>query len=179
MRAGEFQRPATFERDRMLVLRSLFWTILLPGTVTVYIPYLIVTRWRPAVLGSWGVAQGLALIPMGVGAAILLHCIWVFARVGRGTLAPVDAPRRLVVQGLYRYVRNPMYVGVQLILLGEALLFESIAFLEYAVGWLVAVNLFVVLYEEPVLRRQFGESYERYCRAVGRWVPGKPFNDAG
>jgi len=163
----------------MLLLRSIFWTILVPGTVTVYIPYLIVTRWRPTVLESWGVLQFLALIPMGVGAAILLHCIWMFAWVGRGTLAPVDAPRHLVVQVLYRYVRNPMYVGVLLILLGETLLFESVLLLEYAVGWLVVFHLWVVVYEEPTLRRQFGESYERYCRTVGRWVPGKPFNPAG
>jgi protein-S-isoprenylcysteine O-methyltransferase Ste14 len=142
----------------------------------VYIPYLIVTRWRPTAFPGWDVAQGLSLIPMVVGAAILLHCIRMFAWVGRGTLVPFDAPRKLVVQGLYRYVRNPMYVGVLLILLGEALLFESVALLEYAAGWFVVINLVVLLYEEPMLRSQFGESYERYRRAVGRWVPGKPYN---
>jgi protein-S-isoprenylcysteine O-methyltransferase Ste14 len=162
----------------LLLLRSIVWTIVVPGTVTVYIPYLIVTRWRPTVFQGWEVPQFLALIPMGVGAAILLHCIWLFAWVGRGTLAPVDAPRRLVIQGLYRYLRNPMYVGVLLILLGEAFFFSSMAILEYAVGWFVVINLVVLLYEEPILRHQFGESYERYCRAVRRWWPGGPYNPA-
>ena len=163
----------------MLVLRSIIFTILVPGTVTVYIPYLIVTRWRPTAFPGWDVAQVLSLMPMAVGAAILLHCIWMFAWVGRGTLVPFDAPRQLVVQGLYRYVRNPMYVGVLLILLGEAALFESRVILEYTAGWFVVVNLVVLLYEEPMLRSQFGESYKQYCRAVRRWIPGKPYNPAG
>jgi protein-S-isoprenylcysteine O-methyltransferase Ste14 len=69
-----------------------------------------------------------------------------------------------------------MYLGVLLILLGEALLFDSMPVLEYAVGWFVLINLVVLLYEEPTLRRQFGESYDRYCRIVHRWLPGNPFN---
>jgi protein-S-isoprenylcysteine O-methyltransferase Ste14 len=162
-----------------LFLRSLFWTVLMPGTVTLYIPYLIVTRWSPAVIVRWGAAQLLSLIPIALGAAILLHCIWNFAVIGRGTLSPLDAPRRLVVQGLYRYVRNPMYVGVIMILSGEALLFESLALLKYAGGCFLLFNLVIMLYEEPMLRSQFGKSYERYCRNVGRWLPGKPFKDAG
>jgi protein-S-isoprenylcysteine O-methyltransferase Ste14 len=144
--------------------------------VVIYIPYLIVSQWRPAELENWGVPQYLGLIPITIGTAILLHCIWTFAIVGRGTLSSFDAPKHLVVQGLYRYVRNPMYLGVLLILLGEALLFDSMPVLEYAVGWFVLINLVVLLYEEPTLRRQFGESYDRYCRIVHRWLPGNPFN---
>lgn len=162
-----------------LFLRSLFWTVLMPGTVTIYIPYLIVTRWSPAAITRLGAAQLLSLIPILLGAAILLHCIRSFAVIGRGTLSPLDAPRLLVIKGLYRYIRNPMYVGVILILLGEALLFESLVLLEYAAGCFVLFNLMIMLYEEPALRSRFGESYLRYCRAVGRWLPGKPFKDAG
>ncbi|HMB90041.1 MAG TPA: isoprenylcysteine carboxylmethyltransferase family protein [Rhodothermales bacterium] len=161
-----------------LLLRSLFWTMLLPGTVTLYIPYLIVTRWYPTMLGPWNVVQLLSLIPIVLGAAILLHCIWGFAVIGRATLSPLDAPRHLVVQGLYRYVRNPMYVGVLMILIGEALLFISVPLIVYAMGFFALVNLFIIFYEEPTLRRQFGASYERYCHAVGRWLPGRPFNEA-
>lgn len=170
--------PANIFAWAALGLRSLFWTILVPGTVTLLIPYLIVTRWWPTTLVSWNVAQFLSLIPTVLGAAILLHCIWSFAVLGRGTLSPLDAPRRLVVQGLYRYVRNPMYVGVLMILSGEALLFESVALLAYAVGWFVWINLVIIFYEEPGLRSRFGASYERYSRAVGRWLPGNPFDDA-
>jgi len=113
-------------------------------------------------LGSVAIAAGLLLL----GA-----CIWEFARSGRGTLSPLDPPTALVVRGLYRYVRNPMYLGVTTIILGEALLTGSVALLVYWVVWFVAVNLFVLGYEEPTLRRQFGASYEEYTRRVGRWIP--------
>lgn len=91
--------------------------------------------------------------------------------MGRGTLSPVDPPRELVIRGLYRYVRNPMYVGVSLIVLGEAALTRSRALLLYWAVFFAAVNVFVIGYEEPNLRRRFGESYERYTQRVGRWIP--------
>jgi protein-S-isoprenylcysteine O-methyltransferase Ste14 len=101
----------------------------------------------------------------------LIASILEFARSGRGTLSPVDPPRALVVQGLYRYVRNPMYLGVSLILLGEAALSGSGDLLLYGLVWFLAANFFVMGYEEPRLRRRFGAGYERYARAVGRWIP--------
>jgi protein-S-isoprenylcysteine O-methyltransferase Ste14 len=159
----------------ILLLRSLFFTILLPGTVTVLIPGRIVSREGLLPLRVVSPWQYLALVPVAVGTAILARCIWEFASRGRGTLAPIDPPRRLVVTGLYRYVRNPMYVGVLTVLLGEAALFRSVDLLEYAAVFFVIVNLFVLLYEEPALRRRFGESYEHYRRAVRRWVPGRPY----
>ena len=115
--------------------------------------------------------QLLALLAIGVGAALLVTCIWEFAASGRGTLSPVDPPRELVVRGLYRYVRNPMYLSVTMIVLGEVLLTGSRPLLAYWAIWFAAVNLFVIGYEEPTLRRRFGESYERYTRDVGRWLP--------
>ena len=160
-------------RELFLLIRSLFWTAVGPGTVTLVIPYLIVTRWQPAIIGIWGVAQFVSLILMAFGAAILFYSIWRFAADGRGTLSPLDAPRQLVVHGLYRYVRNPMYLGVLLILLGEAALFESVGLAGYALAWFIVVNVVILVYEEPALRRQFGVTYERYCSDVGRWIPRK------
>ena len=110
-------------------------------------------------------------MPIVFGACVYFWCAWDFATHGRGSPAPVAPPKQLVARGLYRHVRNPMYVGVAAILLGEALLFASLALLWYAVAIVFGFNLFVLLYEEPTLRRKFGDAYERYCRAVPRWIP--------
>lgn len=153
-----------------LTLRSLLWTFLLPGMVAGYVPwrYFGVSRarveWRDPL-------HVVAVAAIACGAALLAACIWEFARSGRGTLSPVDPPRELVARGLYRYVRNPMYLAVTTVLLGELLLQPSRALLWYVAGWLVAVNVFVLAYEEPMLRSQFGESYDRYRSAVRRWLP--------
>jgi len=153
----------------MLLLRSLFFTFLLPGTVTVLIPYWIVSSRDFRLFSRWFQYLGIPLIL--IGAAGLLACIWQFFSEGRGTLAPVDAPRELVVRGLYKYVRNPMYVFVVTILIGEAILFTSTAIIVEAVIFIVLAYLFVLFYEEPALHRQFGESYEKYTQRVGRWIP--------
>ncbi len=100
-----------------------------------------------------------------------MWCILTFALLGRGTPAPFDPPRRLVVRGPYRYVRNPMYLGAGLALAGAALFYETGVLWAYAGGFLVLTHLLVVLYEEPTLRRTFGEDYETYCRQVRRWWP--------
>jgi len=153
-----------------LTLRSLLWTVLLPGFFAGYVP------WRFFGLGAVqpdlrDPRQLLGLILLIAGVALLATCIWEFARSGRGTLSPADPPRELVVRGLYRYVRNPMYLSVTAIVMGEVLLTRSRALFAYWAVWFVAVNLFVVGYEEPTLRRQFGSSYEDYVRHVGRWLP--------
>ena len=158
----------------MLALRSLFFTIIIPGTITVLIPYLIVSGNGGRIPQQWGMPQVFGAAAAVVGAVILLRCIWEFMVTGRGTLAPVDPPTQLVVRGLYRYVRNPMYLGAFTMLLGEAAFFQSSPLLLYAVAWFVIINLIVLLYEEPVLRRRFGDSYERYTAVVHRWVPTKP-----
>jgi protein-S-isoprenylcysteine O-methyltransferase Ste14 len=153
-----------------LAARSLLWTLLLPGVMAGYLP------WRFFGLSQVRIRPGdpvdlLGVLAIAVGAALLGTCIFEFARSGRGTLAPVDPPKELVVQGLYRYVRNPMYLSVATIHIGECLLTRSAPMLEFAAGFFVAVNLFVIGYEEPALRRQFGDSYERYAQRVGRWLP--------
>ena len=157
-----------------LVLRSLLWTILLPGVVAGYVP------WRYFGLGrvrldALNPAQLVGLIGIGVGAVLLGACIFEFARTGRGTLSPVDPPRHLVVRGLYRYVRNPMYLAVTTIVLGEVLVTRSSALAFYWIVWFAAVNLFVIGYEEPTLRHRFGASYDEYSGHVGRWIPRAPF----
>jgi protein-S-isoprenylcysteine O-methyltransferase Ste14 len=156
-------------RDLWLALRSVFWFLVLPGISVGYIPWILGVRnaqpdWRNP-------ADVAAIAVIAVGALVLLTCAWEFAHNGRGTLSPVDAPRELVVQGLYRYVRNPMYVGGVLILAGDVWLIRSAGLLLYAAIWFSAVNVFVILYEERVLRRRFGASYENYTRRVHRWVP--------
>jgi protein-S-isoprenylcysteine O-methyltransferase Ste14 len=153
-----------------LALRSLLWTLLLPGFFAGYAP------WRYFGLAdvdfSWrDPMHVIGAVLVASGAALLIACIVEFARSGRGTLSPADPPKELVVQGLYRYVRNPMYLSVTTIVFGEILLTKSAALFVYWVIWFACVNLFVMAYEEPTLRRQFGESYERYTREVGRWTP--------
>ncbi len=154
----------------MVYLKSLLFLVLAPGTVTVLVPWLLMRHW-PAGFDATGPVRhaGLGLIVAG-GMGLLL-CFWDFARHGRGTPAPIDAPKRLVVRGLYRHVRNPMYVCVVTILIGEALRFGSRALAGWAVAVWLVFSLFVMLVEEPGLRKRFGAEYEGYCKKVGRWVP--------
>ena len=155
----------------MLILRSIFFTLLLPGTVTVLIPYWLISSGGDDRFSKHHELSYLGLPLIVIGALGLLACIWQFFSEGRGTLAPVDPPKHLVARGLYRYVRNPMYVSVVMILIGEAIFFMSTRVLIEAGVFMGVVYLFVVFYEEPVLRSQFGESYERYSEEVGRWIP--------
>ena len=117
------------------------------------------------------VPQVAGMVIGAAGAAVALWCIFTFASVGRGTPAPFDPPRRLVRQGPYRFVRNPMYIGAGLALVGAALFYESSLVLGYAGLFFLAMHLFVVCYEEPALRRTFGQEYELYCCRVRRWLP--------
>jgi len=155
----------------LLFLKNMLFTVIVPGTVAVYVPLSLAPPPKGLPFG-WGVMQIVALLPLAAGCAVYLWCLWDFAAFGRGTPAPVDAPRRLVVRGLYRYVRNPMYVGVLLVIAGWALLFQSLRILGYGAVVALCFHLFVVAVEEPSLRGKFGDSYERYCREVRRWVPG-------
>jgi protein-S-isoprenylcysteine O-methyltransferase Ste14 len=150
------------------ILKTLLFTIIAPGTVAVYLPYRIA---RPKELPSFGPVEFCAGVLMVIGALIYLRCAWDFAYHGRGTPAPIDPPKILIVRGLNRYVRNPMYIGVLLVVLGEAALFRSLHLVLYAaVIWTIA-HLFVLFYEEPTLQKQFGPSYDDYRRCVPRWLP--------
>jgi len=106
-----------------------------------------------------------------LGSLVALWCIFTFATIGQGTPAPFDPPQRLVIRGPYRFVRNPMYIGAGLALAGAALFYRSLPILGYTVFFFLVVHLFVVGYEEPTLRRTFGQEYAAYCERVGRWWP--------
>ena len=154
----------------MLWLRTILFTLLVPGTVLGLVPYALTagTKWQRIDLGKAHLMGFTLLLP---GVAIIIWCFIDFVRRGRGTPAPYDPPRKLVVAGLYTYVRNPQYVGVILVAVGEALLFGRIVLFGYAVFLAVGYHLFVRFYEEPTLRRKFGEEYVQYCAAVSRWLP--------
>jgi len=150
-----------------LLLKNLLFTVLMPGTVGVYVPMLI-ARGRP--MASPGeIVLGLSVLALG--GAIYGWCVWDFATFGRGTPAPIDAPRKLVVRGLYRTTRNPMYLGVLTVIAGWAIVFRAAGLVLYALVVATCFHLFVVLYEEPHLGRVFGREYEEYRARVGRWLP--------
>jgi protein-S-isoprenylcysteine O-methyltransferase Ste14 len=155
----------------MLLLRAVFFTLLMPGTVLILVPWLLLRGQPSSDVWHLDPRSVFGLIAMAAGAGVLLYCILDFAVSGRGTLAPVDPPRKLVRVGLYRHVRNPMYLGVILVLVGEAVFFESRVLSFYAAIVALSFHLFVVLYEEPKLRALFGEEYNAYRSAVPRWVP--------
>jgi protein-S-isoprenylcysteine O-methyltransferase Ste14 len=154
-------------------LRTVVFTILVPGTELVLVP-LVVVLFDVGPRFELGLARYAGLVPLLVGLAIILRCFVDFIRRGRGTPAPYDPPRELVVIGLYRYVRNPQYVGVVLVVLGEALLTGMVVLFGYAAFFAIGYHLFVKYYEEPTLDRLFGESYARYREAVPRWLPRRP-----
>ena len=151
----------------VLVLKNLLFTVLVPGTVAVYVPLLLSRGQSPAS----GPASVPGLLLVALGASMYAWCVWDFASFGRGTPLPLDAPKRLVVRGLYRYTRNPMYLSVLTVLVGWVILFRSPVLVVYALGGALVVHLFVIYYEEPKLRELFGREYEAYCHRVGRWLP--------
>lgn len=153
------------------LVRAITYATLFIGLVLVYLPARVLTVagvTRPA---RFGALQTAGAVVGAAGAALAISCILTFALIGRGTPAPFDPPRRLVVRGPYRYVRNPMYLGASFALAGAALFYETAVLWAYMGGFLLLMHLFVVWYEEPTLRRTFGEDYEQYSRKVRRWLP--------
>ncbi len=148
------------------IVKTVIFTILVPGTVAVVVPHAIGTDASAPNLYS-----SIGFLPMALGVAIYRWCAWDFATAGQGTPAPIDAPKRLVVRGLYRFVRNPMYVGVLTVLFSESIVFRSTRILTYAIVVFVFFHLMVILYEEQALKRKFGASYEEYLKSVPRWMP--------
>lgn len=143
----------------------------MPGTVAGYLPYVLYAR---AARSDFGLLRYAGWLFIALGILVYAWCAWDFAMAGRGTPLPADPPKELVVRGLYRYVRNPMYLGVGSVLLGEAVAFEIPAMLMYVAIVFLFWHAFVVLYEEPALERKFGDSYRRYCQSVSRWLPNSP-----
>lgn len=149
-----------------LLLKNLLFTVVVPGSVGVYLPLLLASGSGAA--GGWW--RWSAVVCLLLGGAIYGWCVLDFASFGRGTPAPIDAPKRLVVHGLYRFSRNPMYVGVLTVILGHALLFRSPVVAGYLVVVALAFHLRVVRYEEPTLARQFGADFAAYRSRVPRWL---------
>lgn len=152
--------------QRMLLLRAIIAFVALPGMVAGVIPV-----WLGASATVHRSTMPLAIGVMAVGCFLLLWCVRDFFVFGRGTLAPWDPPRQLVAVGLYRYVRNPMYVAVLTILLGWALLYRTRTHLGYLVLFAIIFHLRVILFEEPWLRARFPAEWKAYSDAVPRWLP--------
>ncbi|HKH23243.1 MAG TPA: isoprenylcysteine carboxylmethyltransferase family protein, partial [Solirubrobacterales bacterium] len=142
--------------------------LIAPGVVAGLVPWSL-TEWDAEPASPLVRASGVLLIALGVG--FLLHAFARFVFEGLGTPAPVAPTQRLVVGGAYRYVRNPMYLAVGAIIVGQALLLAQLELLAYAAAFGAVVFSFVRIYEEPMLAEQYGESYEAYRRAVPGWLP--------
>jgi len=153
------------------IVGSGFFLLLAPGTVAGLVPWWI-TRWRmqPPLLGFSGFRL-IGGLMIAAGIAVALDSFARFALQGVGTPAPVLPTRHLVVSGLYQYVRNPMYVGVLWVLLGQGLLLGDGRLLAYGLLLWLGFHVFIVGYEEPTLRRSFGTEYEAFRRNVPRWIP--------
>lgn len=156
-----------FNNTPWLFAKTALFTVVMPGTFAILVPILVA--------GDRAAASGLTL-PLAVallafGIVVYLRCAWDFVVQGRGTPAPLDAPKRLVTGGLYRYTRNPMYVAVLTVVVGWAILFRSAILFAYAFAVFVVFSLFIRLYEEPHLAREFDSEYIAYMARVGRWLP--------
>jgi len=155
----------------LALFRALVYATLFVGFFLVFLPERILAAAgivRPEHIGP---LQAVGLVVLSLGGALALSCILTFALVGNGTPAPFDPPRKLVVKGPYRWVRNPMYIGAGFVLLGTALYFHSLALAAFAAAFWTVAHLFVVFYEEIKLERTFGAFYADYRNSVGRWVP--------
>ena len=154
----------------MIALKTLIFTILVPGTVAFVLPWLLLGQ--PSSLGLLFPSFWLlGFLPLLLGVWLYLWCAAAFTFIGKGTPAPIDAPIFLVKAGPYQWVRNPMYLAVLAMVIGQAILFRSFLLLGYALLVWGVVHLFVVFVEESSLRHQFGESYETYLHTVPRWLP--------
>jgi len=158
-------------RQVLAVLGSAVFFVIAPGTVAVYVPWRI-TRWQfgPPLLGI-PLLRAAGTLLLAAGLPVLLDSFRRFALEGLGTPSPIAPTKHLVVSGFYGYVRNPMYVAVAWVIFGQGLLFGSVAVLEYWAAVCVAFHLFVLLYEEPVLRARYEAEYDRFRAEVPQWLP--------
>ena len=158
-------------RRMLAILGSAIFLVIAPGIVAGYVPWRI-CRWHVgAPLLGISSFRVLGVLLIAAGLPVLLDSFARFALQGLGTPAPIFPTQHLVVSGLFRYVRNPMYVAVLSLILGQALLFGSIRVIEYGIAVWVAFYFFVLIYEEPTLRKSYGRKYEEFCANVPRWIP--------
>jgi protein-S-isoprenylcysteine O-methyltransferase Ste14 len=154
------------------LIRALPYATLFVAFVLVFVPARLLEAAGVGRPSEFGAAQVLGGVVTVLGGVLALWCVLTFAFVGRGTPAPFDPPRRLVTEGPYAVVRNPMYLGAGAALGGAALFYQSLSLLGYTALFFAITHGFVVIYEEPTLRRLFGAAYDAYCRRVRRWRPG-------
>jgi protein-S-isoprenylcysteine O-methyltransferase Ste14 len=154
-----------------VLVRAVTYATLFIGLLLVFLPARLLSWSGVKEPTAIGLAQATGMLAAALGAALALWCILAFALLGKGTPAPFDPPRRLVIRGPYRFVRNPMYIGAATALAGAALFYESGALAGYVGAFLLTTHAFVMLHEEPSLRTTFGADYARYCSRVRRWWP--------
>jgi protein-S-isoprenylcysteine O-methyltransferase Ste14 len=154
-----------------VLVRAVTYATLFVGLFLVFLPARILAAAGIVAPASIGLIQIIGMLVGGAGAVLAVSCIFTFVFVGKGTPAPFDPPRTLVVRGPYRLMRNPMYVGAGLALLGAALFYRSTGLIVYLLTLLVAIHSFVIFYEEPLLTRKFGADYDAYRIHVRRWLP--------
>ena len=155
----------------MVLFRAAVWASIFIAFFLVFLPARVLSGSGIVGPGAMGLAQVTGMLLAAAGAAISLWCIFTFALIGKGTPAPFDPPRKLVMSGPYRFVRNPMYLGAGFLLAGAALFYASTGLLLYTALFLAACHLMVIGYEEPALRKTFGGDYAAYCEQVRRWIP--------
>lgn len=155
----------------MIVARAVVYAALFMGVVLIVLPARLLSWAGVARPTAVGVPQFAGIVVAVAGLVLALWCVLTFALVGKGTPAPFDPPRRLVMAGPYRFLRNPMYVGGGLALAGAAFFYQSTPLLGYAGLFFLAAHLFVIWYEEPTLRQTFGTDYDAYRQQVRRWWP--------
>jgi protein-S-isoprenylcysteine O-methyltransferase Ste14 len=154
-----------------VLVRAIVYATLFVGLLLVFLPARILSAAGIGAPVSIGPMQLTGMIVGAAGAAIALSCIFTFVFVGKGTAAPFDPPTRLVIRGPYRLVRNPMYLGAGLVLIGAALFYRSPALIAYMLALFAVVHSLVIFYEEPVLTKKFGADYDAYRAQVRRWLP--------
>ncbi len=159
-----------------VLVRAVTYAALFIGIVLVYLPSRFLSWSGVVAPATTGASQVAGMIMVAIGTAIALWCVLTFVFIGKGTPAPFDPPRKLVIRGPYRFVRNPMYIGAGMTLAGAAVFYQSLSIFIYTGLFFLITHLFVVLYEEPTLRRTFGDEYETYFRRVRRWLPKRSMN---
>lgn len=156
-----------------LIIKTVIFTFLVPCSVAVIGPWVLTGGITLA--GQWSMLLGFLL--MGIACILYSWCVWDFMAFGKGTPAPIEAPKYLVIKGLYRYIRNPMYVSVLCFIFGWLLLFPDGVILLYLMCIAVCLQMLVVFYEEPILHKTFGKDYLQYKNSVNRWLPKLDFQN--
>lgn len=160
-----------------VLIRAVTYAALFIGFVLVYLPGRFLSWSGIVAPTTHGPPQVAGMIIVAIGTVIALWCVFTFVFIGKGTPAPFDPPRKLVIRGPYRFVRNPMYIGAGMTIAGAAVFYQSLSIFIYACLFFLITHLFVVFYEEPTLRRVFGDEYEAYRRRTRRWWPKRSRKD--